>query len=127
MPGLVAPFFANDNGDVSVFESVDKMIATIEPVDALDGRHEFFDSLGTVLHPTADPERWHPTASSEEGRPQRLESILRSYFARLPERFADYSTRAARSTSLSELVRLRSELAREPRRTRFTWRGRRRG
>jgi hypothetical protein len=51
MRNLSAPFVASDHGDVSIFESIDAMVALIEPIDALDGGHEFLDADGAALVP----------------------------------------------------------------------------
>jgi hypothetical protein len=115
MQDWAAPFFANDNGDISPYDSVDDMIAMIEAVDALDATHEFFDANGSVLIAVADGERWHPTRSNDAPRPDQLKSILETYFARLPDELAEYAARASGYNSLSQLVALRLELEREPR------------
>jgi len=111
MSALTAPFLASDDGDVSVYETIDKMVASIESIDALDESSEYFDSQGVVLIPQLDETRWHLTPSSSAPQPQRLETILRSYFARLPNRYAEYTARATSAASLSSLVDLRVELA----------------
>jgi hypothetical protein len=49
MGSLSAPFVASDHGDVSIYESIDAMVALIEPIDALDGGHEFFDADGGLV------------------------------------------------------------------------------
>jgi hypothetical protein len=41
MVDLTAPFLANDQGDVSIYESLEDMVAQFEPTDALDGVHGF--------------------------------------------------------------------------------------
>ena len=126
MADLNPPFVASDHGDVSIFESIDAMVALIEPIDALDGGHEFFDAYGAVLEPIPVDGRWRPMPSSAEPQIERLDRILRAYFARLPDRFETYATRAASSRSLSDLIALRLELAREPRlRPGFRYRRRR--
>ena len=115
MADLSAPFLASNHGDVSIFKTMDDMVAMIEPVDALDGGHEFFDARGAVLAALPSDARWRLMSSGAQPQPERLEDILRSYFAKLPEPFAAYIARAATRTSLSELIELRLELARETR------------
>jgi hypothetical protein len=114
MVDLTAPFLANDQGDVSIYESLKDMVAQFEPTDALDGVHEFFDARGTVLEPTPTDDRWRPVPSTAEPQPARLESILRDSFGRLPDALADLSTRASQASSLHELVQLKRELALRP-------------
>ncbi|MDQ1628285.1 MAG: hypothetical protein QOI54_2029 [Actinomycetota bacterium] len=116
MQDWAAPFFANDNGDISPYDSVDDMIAMIEAIDALDATHEFFDANGLVLIAVPDSERWHPTRSNDEPQPERLKSILQTYFARLPDHLAEFRARAESAGSLAALVALRQELAMRPRR-----------
>jgi hypothetical protein len=115
MVSLTAPFLANDQGDVSIYESIEDMVAQFEPIDALDGTQEFFDARGTAIQPVRVDEGWRPTASIDGPQPERLERILRSYFARLPNDLAAFSARAVQATSLDELVQLKRELARMPR------------
>lgn len=117
MAGLTAPFLANDQGDVSIYESLEDMAAQFEPIDALDGAHEFFDARGTVLDPVPTDERWRPVASIGEPQPERLARILRSYFDRLPQELGDFSNSARRAKSLEELVALRQQLGRQPTRS----------
>jgi hypothetical protein len=112
MVDLTAPFLANDQGDVSISESLEDMVAQFEPTDALDGVHEFFDAHGSMLDPIPTEDRWRPMASVGEPQPERLERVLRAHFARLPNVLADFSARAERVSTLHELVQLKRELAR---------------
>lgn len=115
MAGLIAPFLASDGGDLTIYESIDDMVAMIEGIDALAGALEFFDANGTMLEPVSVGERWAPMPSSAEPKPERLEEILRSYFDRLPKPLSTYTARAATRTSLPGLAELRQELARDRR------------
>jgi len=110
---LTPPFVGSDRGDVYVYSDLSSMYADIEAVDA--SSMDLFDATGRPLRIvvegptwTIDPDRIDPP------EPERLISILRSYFARLPKKFADYATRAAASPGLEDLLNLRQELAREP-------------
>ena len=107
---LIPPFLSIDGGDVSAHSSVDKMIADIEPIDALDGEHEFFDAQGTPLVALASEAGWRVVPSGAAPEPERLEELLRFYFISLPPRYASFTARAAVGNSLAELSELRLEL-----------------
>jgi hypothetical protein len=110
---LTPPFIASERGDVSVYADLTAMYADIEAVDA--SSMDFFDATGRQLRAVVDGYTW--TIDLDQvglPDPEGLVSVLRSYFARLPEALSAYSARAATATSPNDLVRLRQELAGEP-------------
>lgn len=48
---MKAPIFICDNGDVSIFESVEYAEKYIEPVDVIDEDFIIYDCEGMLLHP----------------------------------------------------------------------------
>jgi hypothetical protein len=110
---LIPPFVASDRGDVYVYEDIGGMCAAIEAYDAPN--MDLFDATGRPFRAVVDGYTW--TVDQDQvgpPEPERLEAILRRYFARLPENFPDYAARAATASSLEDLIQLRKELAREP-------------
>jgi hypothetical protein len=109
MSDLTPPLLAVEReSDVSIYETLDQMAAAIEAYDVK--AHDFYDSTGKPLTAKVDGYRvvgFDP--APEQPDPQRLESILRDYFRRLPERDRSFSVRAADAASLSELVDLSLE------------------
>ncbi|HEX4324923.1 MAG TPA: hypothetical protein VHZ77_09875 [Gaiellaceae bacterium] len=110
---LTPPFLAGDRGDIYVFADLNAMYSGVEAYDA--PKMDLFDATGRPLRAVVDGYSW-TVDQDQVGRPdpERLESILQSYFARLPEAFSAYSARAAKAANLNDLVRLRQELAHEP-------------
>jgi hypothetical protein len=117
MPQLTTPVFANENGDLSIYGSLDAMASYVEAIDVENGEYEFFDAAGWRLEATVSANQvtftLDPAGLLEA---ERLEEILRGCFSRLPSRLQDFERRAAAARSLSELVVLREELeaARRP-------------
>jgi hypothetical protein len=110
---LAPPFLASERGDVDVFDRLRDMYAEIEAVDA--SNMDLFDATGRPLRVVVDGYTWSVDEEQvDPPDPERLVALLRDYFARLPETFSDYSARASTATDLSDLVRLRQELAHEP-------------
>jgi hypothetical protein len=128
MDEITPPFFANDRGDLSIFDSMKRMASQIEVYDVDD--NEFFDARGRRLAATTEGYRVtgfgpRPGVPAE---PTKLEALLRDYFRRLPERCRSYSEAAAQASSLDELVRLRWDFENRPRPRllrRIFWKGRR--
>lgn len=114
MSSLTAPFVCSDRGDVYVYDDLDAMYARIEAVDAPS--MELFDAVGRSLQIVVEGRTW-TVDPDRVGSPdtERLVSILRRYFARLPEKYSEYQARATAAPSLGDLLNLRQELAREPR------------
>lgn len=113
-----APFLACESGDVNIYGTVDEMASDIEAYDI--PIFEFFDAEGRLFTATADgyqvvlhfdPER--------EPEPERLASLLQSFFSRLSRHHSDYTHAAQGMQTLDDLVRLRWKLNLEPRRTRL--------
>jgi len=109
----VPPFFVNDNGDLSSFESLERLGAFVEVYDL--GALEFLDSQGRPL--VSDAEGYRVIIHEDPDAvpdPDRLEQLLRACFNRLPGKARSYSERAERSDSLIELVQLFEEFQRQP-------------
>jgi hypothetical protein len=117
MSELTPPFVVREGGDLIAFDRLEDVESEIEAYDV--GRLEFFDADGRPLVATVDGYRVHLHADPEATpEPERLEAMLRSYFAGLGVRqlrFADYASAANRATSLHELLQLRLKLSNEPR------------
>ena len=89
------------------------MYTRIEAVEA--SSMDLFDAKGRPLRVVVEGNTWTIEADRiDPPESERLMSILRSYFAPLPERFSDYAARASIAPSLDGLLNLRQELAREP-------------
>lgn len=113
MADSVPPFFVSDGGDLSSFDTSERLAAFVEIYD-LRGL-ELLDSQGRPLRATVEGARM--TIWEDPGgvvQPERLEQLLREYFRRLPARARGYSDRADRSQSLNELVLLFQEFERRP-------------
>ncbi|HEV8064745.1 MAG TPA: hypothetical protein VGP46_07935 [Acidimicrobiales bacterium] len=109
----VPPFFVNNNGDLSSFESMERLGAFVAPYDL--GALELLDSQGCPLVATAEGYKVTVRQDPEAVRdPNRLEQLLRAYFSRLPAKGRSYSDRAASSHSLLELVQLFQDFERQP-------------
>jgi hypothetical protein len=117
MPELEAPFVATDGRDLMAFRRLKDVESQIEAYDA--GRYEFFDANGQRLAATLDGHRVQlDLARKAAPEPDRLETMLRSYFAGLAareQRFEPYASAADRTVSLRELVELRLRLSNEAR------------
>ncbi len=117
MSELTPPFVVREGGDLIAFDRLEDVEAGIEAYDV--GRLEFFDADGRPLVATVDAYRVHLHADPEATpEPERLETMLRRYFAGLGtrrQRFAEYARAAERATSLQELLQLRLKLSNEPR------------
>ena len=112
MSELTPPFVGSDRGDVYVYDDLSAMYGRIEAVDA--SSMDLFDATGRPLRVVVEGHTW--TVDSDRvdpPEPERLISILRSYFARLPERFSNYAVRATAAPGLGDLLKLRQELAHE--------------
>lgn len=111
------PVFADDHGDLMIFESVDRMASEIEVFDV--GEFEFFDARGGSLRATIEGYRMATFGPVPDvpANPERLKDLLHGYFSRLPQRYERYSERGAQSRSLDELVKLRWEVENRPRRS----------
>jgi hypothetical protein len=116
MSDIAVPVFANNRGGVSVFDSVEAMARQVEVIDIENDEYEFFDAEGQRLAAEVHGGRvtFH-IETSREPEPERLASVLRSYFGRLRSHLASYSTRGTES-SLEQLVALRLDLAKRRRR-----------
>ncbi|MDX6257642.1 MAG: hypothetical protein QOJ11_3976 [Frankiales bacterium] len=112
--GLQPPFFSSDRGDIDVHDSVQAMASSVEVYD-LEGS-EFFDSQGRRLVATADGYAVQLAVGDGAAEPQRLDLLLRSYFRMLEQTRPSFSERAKSAQDLAELVALRTELDRLPRR-----------
>jgi hypothetical protein len=111
---FVAPFIGSDQGDVYVFDSLAEMYSDIEAVDA--STIEFFDAAGRPIRAIVERSRWRIDGEHvDPPDPDRLMSILRQYFSRLPNELNEFSTRAAAASTLGQLVQLRTELSFVPR------------
>jgi hypothetical protein len=116
MSELKSPFVVSDGGDLMAFRRLKDVESQIEAYDA--GGYEFFDANGQRLVATLDGHRVQlHLARSPAPEPERLEAMLRSYFAGLAarqQRFAAYASAADRAASLHELLELRLRLSNEP-------------
>ena len=75
---------------------------------------DLFDGEGRPLSAVVDGYSWTVDAGrAGEPEPERLEAILRRYFARLRENLPAYAARAEGASSLRDLIQLRADLARE--------------
>jgi hypothetical protein len=117
MSELESPFVVSDGGDLMVFHRLEDVESQIETYDA--GGYEFFDANGQRLVAMLDGHRVQLHADRNAApEPERLEAMLRSYFAGLAareQRFARYASAADRTVSLRELVELRLRLSNEAR------------
>jgi hypothetical protein len=117
MSELESPFVVSDGGDLMAFNRLEDVESQIEVYDV--GAYEFFDASGQRLVATLDGYRVHlHAARGAAPEPERLEALLRSYFAGLAarrQRFAAYGSAADRAASLHELLELRLELSNEAR------------
>jgi len=109
---LLPPFFASDRGDVDVFSTLEAMASHAEIYD-LDG-YEFFDSAGRPIVGTSEGFAVRLAPAEGAARPERLEQLLRSYFAKLPTSFAEFSAASNQARTLEELVELRKRLEGHP-------------
>jgi hypothetical protein len=122
MPDIAAPVVANENGDVHVFASTERMSSYVELIDVENGEYEFFDGLGRQLIPDMRDGDLHFRVDVEEhDAPERLRRVLQNYFNRLPDRHSSFTVRARSENSLAELVALRWELKEASRRGRGRW------
>lgn len=117
MSDLTSPFVLREGDDLIAFDSLENLESAIEAYDV--GKLEFFDANGRPLVATVDGYRVHLHADPEATlEPERLEAMLRSYFAGLgarQQRFARYTNAAEHVTSLQALLQLRLKLSSEPR------------
>ena len=107
------PYIFSDRGDVYVYDDLAALYAEIEAVDV--SGLDLFDATGRPLRAVVSGYTW--TVDEDDvlsPEPERLISMLRTYFERMPEDFSGYRARAAEMTSLSDLIALRQQLAREP-------------
>jgi hypothetical protein len=112
MANLIPPFLANENGDVTIYRTLDDIAAHVEAVDVRNGAYDFYDSRGQVILASISADRVAlATAPQDFVHPERLESVLRRYFARLPRRFSEFSELASGAATLADLVSLRERLA----------------
>jgi hypothetical protein len=119
VPTIKSPVFADEHGDLSIFESVEKMDAHIEAIDVENNEYEFFDADGQRLTAEVDSNTGHVKFQVDNNRPpdpEHLALLLRTYFQRLPDHLAEFRERAESAGSLAALVALRLELAMRPRR-----------
>jgi hypothetical protein len=120
VPDSPAPFFVCQDGDVTCFQTMERLPAFVEVYD-IDKGFEFFDSQG------------RPLAVSREGRDvsvradsdailatARLSELLRAYFQGLPEKYHGYVLKASGARTLDELVELLVEFDQRPA-PRGTW------
>ena len=113
-----APFIACEPGDNSIFATANEMASYVEVYDI--PILEFFDAEGRRLTATADGYRVVLHFDPErEPEPERLASLLQSFFSRLSRHHSDYTHAAQGLQNLDDLVRLRWKLNLEPRRTRL--------
>ena len=102
MSDLTSPFVLREGDDLIAFDSLENLESAIEAYDV--GKLEFFDANGRPLVATVDGYRVHLHADPEATlEPERLEAMLRSYFAGLgarQQRFARYTNAAEHVTSL---------------------------
>jgi hypothetical protein len=123
---LTPPFVVSEGGDLIAFDTLKHVESEIAAYDVES--LEFFDATGRRLAATVEGYRVALGADVDaKPEPERLESMLRSYFAGLgarEQRFASYATAADRASSLHELLELRLKLSSEPRH-RFRSRARR--
>jgi hypothetical protein len=110
---LTPPFAVSDRGDVYVYDDAAALYGGIEALDAPD--INLFDATGRPLRVLVEDYTWRIDEDRiDPPEPERLVSILRTYFERLPEKFAAYRERAAETSNVADLLILRQELAREP-------------
>lgn len=122
MTEISVPVFANDHGDLSVFDSLASMAADVEAIDVENGVYEFFDAAGHRLAADTRTGKVEFQIDPEKpADPHRLIEILRHYLQALPERFADIITRARETSSLEHLVSLCQEVERVPRPGMLQW------
>jgi len=117
MPVIALPVFADDHGDLSVFDSVEAMDRQIEAIDVENDEYEFFDAEGRRLAADVDTRSGRIAFRIDNEHPAdpgRLASLLRSYFQRLPPHLEAFRARAEVASSLESLVALRQEFARQP-------------
>jgi hypothetical protein len=117
MPDIALPVFADEHGDLSVFDSVDAMDRQIEAIDVENDEYEFFDAEGRRLAAHVDTRSGRVTFRIDDEQPAdpaRLAARLRSYFQRLPPHLEAFRARAEAASSLESLVALRQELERQP-------------
>jgi hypothetical protein len=113
MSAPIPPFVRSDHGDVYVYDDLHGMYGEIEAYDA--PTMDLFDATGRPLRVVVDGYTWTVDQDSiDSPEAERVASILRTYFERLPEQFTSYRVLAADTQSLSDLLTLRQGLAREP-------------
>ncbi|HEV7584660.1 MAG TPA: hypothetical protein VGO14_02665 [Solirubrobacteraceae bacterium] len=117
MSEINPPVVVCEGNDLTAFKRLEDVESHIEAYDVAS--HEFFDSRGQRLLATADGYRveLHPDPEATP-EPERLETLIRSYFSRLGTRrprFADYASAADHAASLHELLDLRLKLSDEQR------------
>ena len=119
MPELKPPFVVSEGRDLMAFDRLDDVESHIEAYDVRKGTLEFFDANGQRLEATVDGYRVHVHLDRElKPEPERLEAMLRRYFAGMGARrtrFASYASEAEHASSLQELLELRLKLSNEPR------------
>jgi hypothetical protein len=110
--GFTPPFIASDDGDISIFPTLEEMASEFEVYDI--NHCEFFDADGQRIRAIADNYalKLAPNKSARP-EPDHLEELLRSYFRRLRKN-PDFSTAAERTTNLRELIDLWRELEEQP-------------
>lgn len=112
MGASTPPFVGSDRGDVYVYDDLKALYGRIEAADAPS--LDLFDSTGRPLRVVVEGHTWAIDEDRVEApEPERLVSILRAYFERLPAQYSAYRLRAADTMNLEDLLTLRQELAHE--------------
>jgi hypothetical protein len=118
MPVIALPVFADEHGDLSIFDSVEAMDRQIEAIDVENDEFEFFDAEGRRLAADVDTRSGRISFRIDDEHPadpRRLATLLRSSFQRLPPHLEAFRARAEAAGSLETLVALRQELERQRR------------
>lgn len=77
------PIVVNENGDISIFATVEAAARYIEPVDVRNHEYVAYDSAGFRLRLLpSEPAVTIAGYTSEEPEPSELERALRSFIAR---------------------------------------------
>lgn len=112
---MIAPLFLVDGHDITLFPSVEALIAQLEAQDVRDGVYEAFDATGQtiVLTAASDTSPVHAEIGGANGA--RLRAILIAYLANVEHGRTEMSGSELETADLSMLVGLVSSVHRRRR------------